>query len=164
LVRLVLQIPILLYSVVLHEVAHGYVALRNGDATALESGRLTLNPLPHIDWTWSILVPGIMILSRSPVILGTAKPVPVDPSRFFTNPRLAGLEVGLAGPATNLALALLATLLLRAFGRSLRRSRVGLYARFGLVFAVVLNVSLMIFNFVPIPPLDGFSLIRYLWP
>src|SRR5205814_8313775 len=66
--------------------------------------------------------------------------------------------------ATSLALALLATLLLRAFGRSLRRSRVGLYARFGLVFAVVLNVSLMIFNFVPIPPLDGFSLIRYLWP
>ena len=156
--------PVLLYSVILHEMSHGYVALLNGDPTALNAGRLTLNPIPHIDLFGSILLPLVQIVSRAPFFLAWAKPVPYNPALFVTEVRLATLEVALAGPFTNMLLALMSTFVLRAVGGILGGSRAGQLVRKGLVFAVMINVSLMIFNFMPIPPLDGFTLVRFFFP
>lgn len=156
--------PVLLYSIILHEMSHGYVALLNGDPTALNAGRLTLNPIPHIDLFGSILLPLVQIVSRAPFFLAWAKPVPYNPAMFVTQVRLATLEVALAGPFTNMLLALFSTFVLRALGGLLGGSRVGSFVRKGLVYGVMINISLMIFNFMPIPPLDGFTLVRFFFP
>src|SRR3989304_7036160 len=107
---LIVGFPILIFSIILHEVAHGFMADRLGDPTARLSGRLTLNPLPHIDPLMSIALPLLLILTASPVIFGAARPVPIVPFNFREGRKDMGI-VGLAGPGTNLALALLAALL-----------------------------------------------------
>ncbi len=155
----IMAIPLLL-GVILHEVAHGWVANKLGDPTARLMGRLTLNPIPHIDPFGSILIPAILILSQAPFVFGYAKPVPVN-FRNLRNPKKDMVWVALAGAVVNLLLALGFSIihrLLMAAGplwewpllRIILQPLI-LMLRYG----VVINVALGIFNLIPIPPLDG---------
>lgn len=154
--ELILTLAILLFSAILHEVAHGYVADRFGDPTARLAGRLTLNPKSHIDPFMSILLPLLLVFSGSPIIFGAAKPVPVDPFNFKEGRKDMAL-VALAGPLTNILLAISASLLLRLpFLPSI------FYDLFSTV--VTLNLLLAIFNLLPIPPLDGSKVAALLLP
>jgi Zn-dependent protease len=150
----IFTIVVLILSVIMHEVAHGYVAYMLGDPTAKLQGRLTLNPLAHIDLFGSIIVPAVLVLSNAGVLFGWAKPVPYNPYNL-RNQRWGTALVGIAGVATNLFLALLFTLITReAFANGFVLFR-------NLAASVVLvNLSLGIFNLIPIPPLDGYSVLR----
>ena len=160
----------LFVAVILHEISHGIVALAYGDDTAKRAGRLTLNPIPHIDPMGSIILPAMAVLANLPV-LGWAKPVPVNPARL-RNPRRDMLIVGLAGPLTNFALMLAAAIPAKiilagtypeACTGTLLDSRVSLTGDILASFAVV-NLLLGLFNLLPIPPLDGSSLIERILP
>ncbi|MBA2566167.1 MAG: site-2 protease family protein [Gemmatimonadetes bacterium] len=157
--RILYIVPILLFSVVVHEYAHGYVANRWGDPTAAFMGRLTLNPLPHIDPIGSVLVPAVLLLGGS-FIFGWAKPVPVNPDNY-RNRRWGDVTVSLAGPASNLLLALLFTVLWIV---SLRL--IGYDPALEQVFrtAMILNLILAFFNLLPIPPLDGSHVLANFLP
>lgn len=151
----------LLFSVILHEVAHGYIALRLGDTTARDAGRLTLNPIKHIDLFGTIILPAMLIILGAPVF-GWAKPVPYDP-RFLANPKKASGLIAFAGPATNLALALIFALVSRAlllYPLSAFTSTLYLFV----VIIVQVNVALAVFNLLPIPPLDGSGVLFSLLP
>ena len=170
-IGIVCQILSLLIAVILHEIAHGYVAKKLGDPTASDAGRLTLNPLKHIDLFWTILLPGMLILSHSPVVFGGAKPVPVDP-RYFKRPRRDMMWVALAGPMTNIILALLSILMIWVCGASISSNGgdnsifpifVNTVVLF-LVNSVFINVILAVFNLVPVPPLDGSRILSGLLP
>lgn len=150
---IIFQIVILILSVVAHEVAHGFAALRFGDRTAFYQGRLTMNPLKHIDPIGTIILPILLVLLKSPIGFGWAKPVPYNPLNF-TNMRLGTRVVALAGVLTNFALAIIFGLMLRLFGGTL-----GEAASLILYIIVLTNLSLGIFNLVPIPPLDGSKIL-----
>lgn len=159
---LLFQLVVLLFSVVIHEVSHGATALVLGDTTARDQGRLTLNPLKHLDPFGSVILPlTLLALSAAGgpgVIFGWARPVPYNP-HFFKRPRLGSALVGVAGPLSNIVLALVF-----AFGFHLLVSN-GLFGIAGqsvsAFFAsiVIINLFLAIFNLVPIPPLDGSKLL-----
>ena len=136
---LVLLIPVLLFALVFHEFSHGWVANKLGDPTAKYSGRLTLNPIAHLD-----LFGSLMILF---VGFGWAKPVPVD-SRYLANPRTDMMKIAFAGPASNLLLAFIAGSLIRLSGN------MGVLSSMLIMF-VQINIMLAVFNMIPIPPLDG---------
>lgn len=164
---LILFLPVLLFSVVLHEYAHGWQALREGDDTAYMLGRLTLNPIPHIDLFGSILVPLMLVLARSSFLIGWAKPVPVNP-RKYRDYRGGDIRVSLAGIVTNLILAVCATLLLILLIH-LQRLMPALTPSLGLLarmaqFGVLINLVLAFFNLIPIPPLDGSHVLYHLLP
>ncbi len=153
----VLFLVILIFSVVLHEVAHGFVADKLGDPTARLSGRLTLNPLPHLDLIGSFLVPLFLLLTNAGILFGWAKPVPFDPFNL-KNPRKDSALISLAGPGTNLLVAILFSILLRLF------TTLGLENIFTIISPIfvpiiTLNVILGIFNLIPIHPLDGFKIV-----
>lgn len=157
-----LAIVILLFSVILHEVMHGLAALYFGDHTAENAGRLTLNPIPHIDPIGTILVPALFLLpalfgGSSGFIVGWAKPVPVNPLNF-TNIRKGELIVALAGVAANFALAGIATIIFHLLPASLVNSS-GIPIFDVLAFAVTINLILGVFNLIPIPPLDGSRIV-----
>jgi Zn-dependent protease len=150
---------VLFPSVVLHEVSHGVVALAFGDDTAKRAGRITLNPIAHVDPVGTIVLPLILVLLNGPVF-GWAKPVPVSPGRL-RNPRQQSLLVSLAGPATNIVLALAVALILRSAAPSVISRE--------LVFEVVfyfglINVVLATFNLLPVPPLDGSAVVERFLP
>jgi Zn-dependent protease len=160
-------LPVLLVSVVLHEVAHGWVALRQGDDTALRAGRLTLNPVPHLDLMGSFVVPMVLLLMPGSLLFGWARPVPVDP-RKFRDYRRGDILVSLAGVAVNMVLAVICVLLMaaaiwlgRAWPGALPVADV-LYRMAGL--GVILNLILTIFNLVPLPPLDGSHVVYHFLP
>jgi Zn-dependent protease len=150
-----IYIVILLFSVIFHEVAHGLVAERLGDPTARYAGRLTLNPIPHIDLFGSILLPAFLLLVHSPIIFGSAKPVPVD-FRNLRNMRWGMILVSLAGPATNFLLAVVAAAVYRL---TPHLSSLGSYL---LLQTIILNLVLCFFNLIPIPPLDGSKILASL--
>lgn len=157
----------LIISLSFHEAAHAYVAKWQGDDTAEREGRMTINPIPHIDPIGTLLLPFVAILSQIPFLFGWAKPVPVNPARF-DNGKWSEVMVAGAGPASNLILSALCLLLL------------GLYERFGTGYIpegsffypmlqligsmVIVNAVLAIFNLIPLPPLDGGTVIRAFLP
>ena len=138
---------VLIFSIVIHEVAHGSVANLLGDPTAKYAGRLTLNPIKHLDLFGSVLVPLFLIILRSPVLFGWAKPVPINPYNF-KDPKWDGAKVAVAGPGANILVALIFGLAIRFF--PLPASILTIFS-----IIVILNLILAIFNLVPIPPLDG---------
>ncbi len=155
-------IPVLIFSVVVHEVAHGFIAYQKGDRTAYHAGRLTLNPLVHLDPVGSLLLPLFGALTGAPVI-GWAKPVPVSPHRL-RNPYRDHFWVALAGPVSNVLLCLaflfLYTLIGIVFGRTGLLTSLGLLFRIG----VQINLFLAVFNLIPLPPLDGSWVFGHLFP
>ena len=153
LVRLV-SFALLLPAIVLHEVSHGYVAYLLGDTTAKDRGRLTLNPLKHIDPWGTILLPLLMV-GLFGFGFGYAKPVPVNPYRF-RNHRTGMFLTGIAGPATNLGLAVLAGVGVRALAAAgVTTGIAGQIAVLAAYYFCLMNLSLMFFNLIPLPPLDG---------
>jgi Zn-dependent protease len=159
-IAILISLTILIYSAILHEIAHGWVAYRLGDPTAKLKGRLTLDPRPHIDPFMSILLPLILFFT-SPIIFGGAKPVPVDPFNLKDGRKDLAL-VSLAGPLTNLLLAVFAGILIHIIFPAGFNS--GDLLGFTLVTIVELNLLLAIFNLLPIPPLDGSKIFSLLLP
>jgi Zn-dependent protease len=142
----------LVIAITFHEAAHGFVAHRLGDNTAWEQGRVSFNPLKHIDPFGTVVLPAILLLSHSPFLFGYAKPVPVN-FRALRHPRIDMVWVALAGPATNILLALVAALAFHGVG--LLPPEAAQWLADNLKNAIVINVILAIFNMLPIPPLDG---------
>jgi len=148
-------------SITSHEAAHGFAADRLGDPTARERGRLTLNPIPHIDPFFTVLLPLLLIVIGAPFIFGGAKPVPVNPSRLH-RPRRDSALVGAAGPMANVAIGLALTAVFvavdgmhGALGAALQRiAAIGIF----------INALLAVFNLIPIPPLDGSRVVQYFLP
>jgi len=142
----------LLFAITFHEAAHGFVAHRLGDDTAWQLGRVSFNPLRHIDPFGTVILPAMLLLSHSPFLFGYAKPVPVN-FKNLRNPRLDMVWVALAGPATNIILALAAALAFHAL--PLAPADSAQWIADNLKNALVINVVLAVFNMMPIPPLDG---------
>lgn len=152
---------VLVFSAILHEIAHGFVAERLGDPTARLLGRLTLNPKSHIDPIMSIMLPLLLIFSGSPVIFGAAKPVPVDPFNLRDGRHDLAL-VSLAGPLTNILIAVFTSLLIK-LSFFLPQELLLILIPF-LLIIVQINLLLAIFNLLPIPPLDGSKIFALLLP
>lgn len=170
--EIVLSLIAVFTAIVLHEFSHGYIAFRLGDPTAKMQGRLTLNPLAHIDPIGTILVPIVLVILRSPFLFGWAKPVPVNPN-YFRNPYKGMFYVAIAGPLMNIALALgasaigrlaiLITPLSLLYGRGF--SAYFVQTIFYLLgFFVIINIILAVFNLLPVPPLDGSRVLTYFLP
>lgn len=165
--QLLTGLPVLILSVVLHEVAHGWVAKLEGDPTADMLGRLTLNPIPHLDPVGSLLVPAVLMLMPGGFILGWAKPVPVNP-RNFRNYKRGDILVSLAGVTVNFLLAIVFAVVLAGatWGQQLAPGGADTWrivsdmAQFG----IFINFVLMLFNLLPIPPLDGSHVVYHLLP
>lgn len=151
---IILSFIILILSIIAHEVAHGYAADSLGDPTARLAGRLTLNPLPHIDLMGSIILPALMIFTQSPIMFGWAKPVPYNPYNL-KNQRWGEVFVALAGSATNISLALIFGLIVRFGGTTLPAPTLSIAASIAFI-----NLFLGLFNLIPFPPLDGFTALR----
>ncbi len=156
LLQAALMAVVLLFSVIIHEIAHGYVAYLNGDPTARLLGRITLNPVPHIDPFGTILLPLILLVMHSGVLFGWAKPVPVNPANF-RNWLRGEITVSAAGPLSNLALATVFAYLLRFAG-----ANPGL--AFLAYYGCTINIFLALFNLIPIPPLDGSHILAAILP
>jgi Zn-dependent protease len=165
---LLLFVPVLLFSVIAHEYAHGYAALKQGDTTALALGRLTWNPIKHIDPFMTLLLPAALYwMSNGTMMLGGAKPVPVDP-RNYRNYKRGDIIVSLAGVFVNLLIALASVILFVLVGLVGRVAPI-VGETFGIVQAMLfraveLNLLLLAFNLIPIPPLDGSHVMKYLMP
>jgi len=159
-VEVVVQIAVLLFAVSFHESAHGWMALRCGDTTARDLGRITLNPLRHLDPIGSLLFPVLLAISGLPVF-GWARPVPVS-LRGVPNPRRANLLISGIGPVANLVLAVVAAVVLKGLVAVGQQRGSGIFEV--AVAALLVNVSLGVFNLIPIPPLDGFGVVESLAP
>ena len=152
----IIFILILLMSVIIHELAHGYASYALGDSTAYIQGRLTLNPLKHLDWFGSVLVPVFLIIAHSPFLLGWAKPVPFNPYNFKRFRRWGGALVALVGPLSNIALALVTIALGKILTLVIPDPSIALQI---LRMTVTLNIGLALFNLMPVPPLDGHHIL-----
>ena len=150
---------VLILSIVLHEVAHGYAAWKLGDPTAKLQGRLSLNPIVHIDPMMSIIVPGLLFFSGSPFLFGAAKPVPYNPYNL-TDQKYGEAKVAAAGPAANILIAVVFAVLIR-FADVLALPAAFIELSFGII---VLNIFLAVFNLLPIPPLDGSKILPVFLP
>lgn len=161
-IELVIGFAIFIYSVILHEIAHGWVADRLGDPTARLMGRLTLNPKPHIDPIMSIALPLVLTLMQMPVF-GAAKPVPVDEFNLRDGKKDMAI-VALSGPATNILIAAFFALILRLIGLFVVNPSVEIFLSIICVSAIKTNLFLAFFNLVPIPPLDGYRVVAGVIP
>ena len=176
-VDIIFMIPALLTAVIFHEVAHGYIAYKLGDNTAKLEGRLTLNPISHIDIFGSLLVPGLLILVNSPFLFGWAKPVPINPYNFKKVSIKQGIVItSFAGPGINFLLAIIFGLLYGVFRNEEFLTLLASFIPINLIEAVVIplviffkyavmtNLIIGIFNLLPIPPLDGGHILLNLLP
>jgi Zn-dependent protease len=147
----IIFVIVLIISIILHEIAHGYAADKLGDPTARLQGRLSLNPLVHIDWVGSVILPFFLVISGAPFVLGWAKPVPFNPYNM-KNPKTGAMLVAIAGPLVNIALAI--------FGSFVFHLDIfGMGGNYFLMSLVITNIALAVFNLLPIPPLDGHHLL-----
>lgn len=165
-------LPILLFSIVIHEISHGWMALRLGDPTARDLGRLTLNPIPHIDPVGSVLVPLMSYIAAGTVFIAWAKPVPVNPMNFKKY-RRDDILVSVVGPLSNLAMALACSILyvfvLKLSGPA-EGENIGMVQYASIFFTrmfsygIAMNIYLAVFNLIPVPPLDGSHVLSSLLP
>ncbi|MFC1566386.1 site-2 protease family protein [bacterium] len=156
---IILIIPIVFLSVVIHEIAHGFAALKNGDHTARLMGRLTLNPLVHIDIIGTILIPLVLIVTKAGFIFAWAKPVPINPNNF-RNRKKGLIIVSLAGPLSNICFAFISALffaIINKFTKDIYLSKI-------LIYMVQINIVFFIFNLLPLPPLDGSQFLYVFLP
>jgi Zn-dependent protease len=151
-------VAVLIFSIIIHEVAHGYAALQQGDVTAKYAGRLTLNPSSHIDSLGSVIIPGMLVLTGASFLFGWARPVPYNPDNL-RNKRWGEAFVAIAGVATNLFLAVVFAIIVRAALAAGMTSFADLAAT-----VVLVNLFLGLFNLLPFPPFDGFSFLRSALP
>jgi len=158
-----LVLVMVFFSVVCHEIAHGFVAYRLGDPTASRMGRLSFNPIVHVDIFGTIILPAMLLLIKAPFLFAWAKPVPVNPA-YFRNPQKGMMLVAMAGPVTNLAIAIVLSVVLHLSGGILPAFLAKTFA-----YVSLINIMLMVFNLIPIPPLDGSRIVarflkgRALW-
>jgi Zn-dependent protease len=156
--KFIIILPIFFFAIIIHEYAHGWVAWKLGDPTAKIAGRLTLNPLAHIDPIGTIFLPGILLVTNFPVVFGWAKPVPVD---FYNlnNPKKDMVWVGLAGPVANLLLAIFISAILKIYTAPENVLPIVI-----LKSTVITNLVLAMFNMLPVPPLDGSRVMMGILP
>jgi len=166
----ILFLVILIFSAIIHEVAHGLVAERLGDPTARLAGRLTLNPQKHIDPMMSIALPLLLLISGSPIIIGAAKPVPIHPFNLRDGRKDLAL-VSLSGPLSNVLLAILSSFIIKfiliiypSFSQNIDATEFLTFLIFFFGAVTKLNLLLAIFNLIPIPPLDGSKIFSLLLP
>jgi len=154
----IFYILILLFSIIIHELAHGYTADYLGDPTPRLQGRLTLNPIPHLDMFGSIILPALLVLSGTGFVVGWAKPIEYNPFNI-KNRRWGAVLIAIAGPLSNIFLALV-------FGLILRFAGAGLPVAAATIFSIIvlLNIVLAVFNLIPVPPLDGHHILFSLLP
>lgn len=152
------SIIVLIFSVVIHEVSHGAMANRLGDPTARLQGRLTLNPIPHLDLFGSILIPGLLILSGTGFVFGWAKPVPFNPYSL-RHGKWGEALVAFAGPASNILIAIVFGLIARFHGFFVPIQVLPI-----IITIVIINISLAVFNLFPVPPLDGSKILAVFAP
>ena len=157
----IFSLVVLLFSVIIHELSHGSVAYALGDPTAKYEGRLTLNPLKHLDPFGSVILPLLLFTSGSSILVGWAKPVPINPYNF-KDQTWGSLKVAIAGPISNFVLALFFGLLIRFLPYDVFAGAPGLFLIFS--FIIRINLMLALFNLVPIPPLDGSWVLFQLLP
>ena len=158
---IIYQLAVLIFSVMIHEISHGVIALKLGDPTAKNAGRLTLNPLKHLDPVGSLLLPLFLFFVGGP-IFGWAKPVPYNPFNLKNQKKGAGL-IGAAGPLSNLLVAIVFGIFLRILAPlAVQESFAALTVLFQ--FIVIINIALAVFNLIPLPPLDGANILFALLP
>jgi len=155
---LIFQLAVLIFSVMIHEISHGFMALKLGDTTAKDAGRLTLNPITHIDPIGSLFLPFFLYLSGA-AIIGWAKPVPYNPFNLYKDMKYGPLKVALVGPLFNLLLAIVFAIIIRFGSSFINPSLLGFM---GLI--VFMNLFLAVFNLIPIPPLDGSKILMPILP
>jgi Zn-dependent protease len=159
-VEILTYIVILIFSVMVHEIAHALAALWKGDDTAKQMGRITLNPVPHLDLFGSIILPALMIISNMHFLFAWAKPVPIHPEKF-RDPKKDIPLVAFAGPAANLILALISAIIIKIFNIWHPSGYIGISQDIVMFLFIMINVNicLAIINLIPIPPLDGSKVV-----
>jgi Zn-dependent protease len=157
-------IVVFVFSVIIHEVSHGYIAYLRGDDTAKNLGRITLNPFAHLELFGSIILPAMLLFMKAPILFGWAKPVPVNYANL-KNPKIDSIIVSAAGPVSNMLLAVLSGLGIRSISYFVTFSN-GFGGAIETFLYVMLNVNLVlaIINLIPIPPLDGSKIVAYFLP
>lgn len=160
--RIAVWILPVIFAVTVHEVAHGWVAKKYGDNTASILGRLTLNPIKHVDLFGTIIIPGLLLITGAGFIFGWAKPVPVDP-RYFKHPKRTMALVAIAGPAANLLMAIAWAIVAR-IGTTVTNEAISLPLIYTGVAGILINLVLALVNLLPIPPLDGSRVLAGVLP